>query len=350
MTTKVLKHLPPNKELLIVGYSISNAVALMNIKKLWSEQKLIVGGKKVLGRSQKATKELTSKDMGGEIVLLDPDHLTGPLLGILKVRTPMGLYYSDKSKTLFTGSDHWVYGLSKGKLSRRLNNQYFNCIHCISKSIDGNLWVVCTGIDAVIKIDINNPNKTLSSWFATENGYSTSANGNVRYIDRNKRHQGIDDYSTPEHTTHINSVLEYKKNKLLATLFHQGELVEIDITTGKTITILKGLKQPHNIRKASFGYILSDTNGKRIIKIDNNLKFIGELTGDFDWIQDAIELVDGSMVIADANNGRILVTSPLGKIVSELVYGKDRKRAGVLMTIKAKDALNIFKKLNSRTI
>ncbi len=342
MKLKELEYLPANKELLIVGYSISNTRSLMKIKKLWSEQKLMVKGKKVLGRSRNATKELTSKDMGGEIVLLDPNRLTGPLLGSLKVRTPMGLCYDKKSKTLFTGSDHWVYGLSNGKIVRRLNNQYFNCIHCVSKSIDGNLWVVCTGIDAVIKIDINNPNKTLSSWFATENGYSVSANGNVRSIDRNKKHQGIDDYSTPEHTTHINSVLEYKENKLLATLFHQGELIEIDVTTGKTKTILKKLKQPHNIRKASFGYVLSDTNGQRVIMIGNNLKFIGELTGDFDWIQDTIELTNGNMVIADANNGRVLITNPLGKILSELIYGKNKKRVGVLMSIKVKEALNIF--------
>ena len=76
--------------------------------------------------------------------------------------------------------------------------------------------------------------------------------------------------------------------------------------------------------------------------IGNNLKFIGELTGDFDWIQDTIELTNGNMVIADANNGRVLITNPLGKILSELIYGKNKKRVGVLMSIKVKEALNIF--------
>jgi len=342
MKIQQLKSLPPNKELLMVGFSITNSNALRRMRKLWAKQKKTIDGKSVLGRSRKETIELTSKDMGGEIVLLDPDNINSRILGSLIVRTPMGLYYDKKYRMLFTGSDHWVYGVAKGKVVKTLNNQYFNCIHGLAESFDWKLWVVCTGIDAVIKIDIGYSNKTLISWFATDNGYSVSTNGKLRYIDKNKNHQGINDYSTPEQTTHINSVLEYKKDKLLATLFHQGKLVEIDIKTGKTKVILKGLKEPHNIRKASFGYIVSDTNGQRIIKFNQNLKFIGEIKGNFNWIQDAIELENKNIAVADANNGRIAIVDPLGNIVGEYVFGKNNKRVGVLLTIKVKEALNIF--------
>jgi len=342
MKIQQLKTLPSDKELLVAGFSITNFNALRKMRKLWAKQKKTIDGKSVLGRSRKETTGLTSKDMGGEVVLLDPDNMNGYILGSLKIRTPMGLYYEKNCKTLFTGSDHWVYGLAKGRITKTLSNQYFNCIHGLVKSFDKKLWVVCTGIDAVIKIDINYPDKTLVSWFATDNGYSVSANGKLRYVDKNKNHQGINDYSTPEHTTHINSVLEYKRDKLLATLFHQGELIEINVKTGKTKTILKGLKEPHNIRKASFGYIISNTNRQRIIKLNRNLKPIGEIKGSFNWIQDAIELKDKNIAVADANNGRIVIVNPLGDIIGEYIFGKDNKRIGVLLTIKVKEALNIF--------
>jgi len=339
---KRLKALPLNKELVMAGFSITNSDALKKIRKLWAKQRKVINSKRVLGRSRKETVGLTSKDMGGEIVLLDADNINGSMLRSMKVRTPMGLYYSKANKMLFTGSDHWIYGLAGGKIIKTLNNQCFNCIHCLTGSFDNKLWVVSTGIDAVIKIDINCSEKILSSWFATENGYAVSANGSTRHIDRSKNHQGINDYSTPEHTTHINSVLEYRKNKLLATLFHQGELVEIDIKTGKTKIILGGLKEPHNIRRASFGYIVSDTNGQRVIKFDKFLQVTGEIKGKFDWVQDAIELKNGNIVIADANNGRIVVTNLAGSIIGEYIFGKDNKRIGVLSTIKVKEAINVF--------
>lgn len=337
-----LEKLPRDKELLICGFSITNPEALIKIQRLWAKQKLEIGGKKVLGRSKKDTIEVTSADMGGTIILIDPTNINGPVLGEIKVRTPMGLYYSKRHKILFTGSDHWIHGISRRKIVRTLDNKYFNCIHGLSESLDDKLWVAATGIDAVIKIDINNPEKCLASWFATENGYTISANGNKRYIDKNMNHQGINDYSTPEHTTHINSVLEYKKNKLLAVLFHQGELVEINIKTGKTNKILDGLKEPHNIRKTSFGYIISDTNGQRVIKMNKSLKVVGEIRGDFNWIQDAIELENKNIAIADANNGRIVITNSTGKIIDKYVFGKNKKRIGVLSTIKLKDALSVF--------
>jgi len=331
-----------DKELLMVGFAMTNIEALKKIQKLWTKQRQEIDGKKVLGRSKEDTQLITSDDLGGAIILLNPECVNGAILGQIKVKTPMGLHYSKYHKMLFTGSDHWIYGISQGKIIKTLNNQYFNCIHSLAQSHDCKLLVVSTGIDAVLKIDIDNPGELLNSWFATENGYSISANGEMRYIDRNIIHQGINTYSTPEHTTHINSVFEYKKDKLLATFFHQGELVEIDMRNGKVKVIISGLTNPHGIRKASFGYLVSDTNGKRVIRLNNQLEIIGEITGDFNWIQDAIELDNGNIAIADANNGRIVIVDPLGNILNQYVYGVTNKRVGVLSTIKVKESLNIF--------
>ena len=201
--------------------------------------------------------------------------------------------------------------------------------------------MVSTGIDAIIEINLSKFDELVYTWLATKNGYTKSANGNTRIINQNMNYQWIE-YATPEHTTHVNSVAELNEKYLLATFFHQGYLVKINKLSGEVKIILSGLKQPHNIRKTSFGYLLSDTNGPCVIKINNKLEVIDKIEGNFNWIQDSIELKDGNIVIADSNNGRVVIVNASGRQIDELNYGGNKKRIGVLNVVKAKEALHIF--------
>ena len=332
----------PRKELLILGYVITDVEALKKTKEEWQRQKLEISTYKHGGIETTNQLTVSSDEVGGAVVLVDPENMNCPPLGSVDVRAPMGLYYCQKRKILFTGSDRWILGISKGKVVRILNNQYFHCLHLLSGSQDGDLLVVSTGVDAVLKINIDTPEKLNAAWFATENGYNISANGNPRYIDKKFDHQHCQAYLTPEHTTHINSICEYRPDYLLATFFHQGELVLINLKSGQAEIVIEGLSNPHGIRKASFGYLLSDTNGQRIIKLDNSLRKIGQINGNYNWIQDAVELKNGNIAIADADNGRIVIVKPSGKFIEELVFGANKNRIGVMSTISVKEAMNIF--------
>lgn len=329
------------KELLILGFNITNQEILAKIQGIWAKRNNISEKGNILGRSREDTQAITSEMVGGSIELIDPDSKNITILSSINVRAPMGLYYDKFRKMIFTGSDHWIYGVANGEIQYIINNRFFNCIHGISETVDNKLLITSTGIDAIFKIDLNKPDRLLHSWFATEHGFERSVEGNIRFVDRTVSHQGIE-YSTREHTTHVNSAIEYKKNKLLATLFHQGQLVEIDFLTGESKVIFSGLKNPHGIRQSSFGFILSDTNGLRIIKFNRDLDFIGEINGSFRWIQDTVELENGNFAVADANNGRIVIIDPIGKIINEYIYGYDKKKIGVLLPIKASEATNIF--------
>lgn len=327
------------EEFLVVAFNMTNKEALARIRGLWSKEEK-TEYKSCLGRNEEDTRLITSDQLGGEIALYNPQNISVPLAQVA-VRTPMGLYHDKVRKLLFAGMDHWIAAISSGSVHSVLNNRFFNCIHWLSRTHDGNLLVTATGIDAILKVSIDMPEILLSSWFATERGYSRTPSGERRFIDRKIIHQGIE-YCTPQHTTHINSAIEYKKDQVLATLFHQGSLIEIDLCGGDYNVILSGLKNPHAIRKASFGYILSDTNNGRIIKLDKNLKFIGELKGKFDWLQDAIELESGNFVVADVNNGRLMVMSNKGSPISQCVYGYDNKKVGSMLTVSREEAREIF--------
>lgn len=328
-----------SEELLVVAFNMTNKEALAGIRGFWSKEGE-TEYKSCLGRNEEDTRLITSDQLGGEIALYNPQNISVPLAQVA-VRTPMGLYYDKTRKLLFAGTDHWVTAVSMGSIHSVLNNRFFNCIHWLSRTHDGNLLVTATGIDAILKVSMDMPERLLSSWFATERGYGRTPSGERRFIDREIFHQGIE-YCTPQHTTHINSAVEHDKDRILATLFHQGDLVEIDLCGGGCSVILSGLKNPHAIRKASFGYILSDTNNGRIIKLDKNLKFIGELKGKFDWLQDAIELESGNFVVADVNNGRLIVMSNKGSSIDQCVYGYDNKKVGSMLTVSREEAREIF--------
>ncbi len=59
----------------------------------------------------------------------------------------------------------------------------------------------------------------------------------------------------------------------LATLFHPGQLVKIDLNTGKTEVVLNGLLHPHSIlRLPEGGYVVTNTGAGEALLLDEDLK------------------------------------------------------------------------------
>src|SRR3989338_8163449 len=131
--------------------------------------------------------------------------------------------------------------------------------------------------------------------------------GKNRIIEIGIDHREID-YPTLAQTTHLNSVIyvDEDENKSYVVSFHQGQVIEIDKKTLKVRTILSGLDHPHSVYKLSENFLVSDTNKNRILIFDNNGKILKSITGEFDWIQDAIKLSNGNYLIADSNNFRLV--------------------------------------------
>lgn len=177
-----------------------------------------------MGRNEDETKKVLSSELGGSVCLVDPLNLTRGFLYEIECPLATGLYYRELNETLYVGSNKWIRLIKKGKVVGVLGNTLFSDIHSLNVTSNGNLLVASAGVDGLLEIDFGDTSRIVWDWLATEHGYSRTPAGAVRCIDRSLNFQEIGT-TTPQHTTDINSGLEYKPKKILATLFHQGTLM-----------------------------------------------------------------------------------------------------------------------------
>ena len=108
---------------------------------------------------------------------------------------------------------------------------------------------------------------------------------------------------------------------MLTTLFHQGELVEIDRLTGDIKILVDGMDRPHSPRRRSGGWMLSCSGTDSVVLLDDGFWIDEVVTGNFNWVQDAIELDAGHLLIADANHSRLAMWSTASReVVDEIGY------------------------------
>lgn len=334
-----LMKLPSNYELLVVSFFVTNPKALVKLKDQWDRRDAEHKG--YLGRSKEEHEAVSSKTFGGSIALIDPNNLGFGFIFEIKCPVATGMYYYKTKDILYVGSNKWIRKIKHGKIIGSLGIGLFNDIHALSESLGGNLLVTSSGVDAILEINLDDPRKIVWDWFATENGYNKTPTGNVRVIDRKSNFQTITT-TTPEHTTHINSCLNYRKNKILATLFHQGELIEINMKTKESKTLLRGLKCPHSIRKRKGGYLVSDTRNNRVLLLDKNFEIKKILKNNYDWVQDTIELSNGNLVIGDSNNNRIIRVDKNGKELEISQTEKNSRKIFSFLAITKSGAMDIF--------
>jgi len=326
-----------NYELIVASFFVTNPGAMKRLRGRWAERDL----EHKMSNSRGGTSDpVNSKTFGGSVCLFDPQRLSAGLLAEIECPVATGMLYEKDEKCIYVGSDKTIKRIEGGKITSSFGNNLFSDIHGLSLSLDGNILVVSTGIDGIIEIDPISQS-IVWDWLATENGYDKNPEGKKRIINRELDYRQIET-STPEHTTHINSCLEYKPGKILATLFHQGCLIEIDKGSKKTRKILDGLKCPHAIRKRNDGFIISDTLGNRVLLLDENLKIKKVLTGNYYWIQDTIELQDGKFLIEDSNNGKFVKVDSSGYIDECLEIDKDARKMFSLLAITKRQAMDIF--------
>ncbi|MGC9309476.1 MAG: hypothetical protein ACP5D2_02150 [Candidatus Nanoarchaeia archaeon] len=326
------------REYVLVSAFVTNPDKLKHLEKQWKKRDK--EHKKYFGRGRKQVKEINPKDFGGEVILLNANDLKGGFIKKFSCSLATGLAYSKKDKCLFVGSFGEIKKIKKEKIIERIKNNLFNDIHFIENFKDSHLLVSSTGTDSLIEIDIS---KKVPSWtwLATEQGYNKNPLGKIREINRDKDYSKVDTI-TPEHTTHLNSAIYKDEINILGVLFHQGKLILINKNTNNSKVLLEGLKCPHSIRKISRGYVLSNTLNGEIIILDNNLNIINKIKRDFNWLQDAIELKDGTFLIIDSNNYRICKINSEGEILDTLSFKENPIKLFCFLKINEKDLNNIF--------
>ena len=211
---------------------------------------------------------------------------------------------------------------------RRINNRAFNCLHSIHLVEDQTILVTSTGIDAIIETNLQG--ETLNDWYATEHDYTLTPKGEQRNVSRDINHQHFI-YPTLNQTTHINSAIILDEQHFLATLFHQGLLVRIDRRSGKSKILLSSLKCPHGIKRFKsvteneIEWMLCNTKRNEILFLNNSFTIVRKMSfEDVNWLQDVSQIQNGHIIIADANNSRIIEIDPvLNTVTSEFSYSSD---------------------------
>lgn len=344
-TRKLYEYLlkqPDNKKLAIVSFFITNPAALAVLKNQWAkrEQKHAM----VLGRSHEETQSVTHDEFGGSIVLVDPFYLEKGIICEIPVPLAFGLCFIKQNLTLLVTSGSCITKIRGGHSVGSLDNSLYNDLHTITKSSDGNVLIVSTGVDAILEVDLETPHKMVWDWLATEHGYDITPSGKTRAIDR-KFDYRKEMIPTPEHTTHINTAINDIGNRVLATLFHQGQLIEIDRASKQIRILISGLKSPHNIRCRHNGFMLSDTRANRVLLLNREFRIETEIKADFNWVQDAIEIEENKKffyLVCDSNNDRLVLLNKLGQSVSHLYWQKNSRKVSAVEIITASEVLQIF--------
>ena len=334
-----LGHLPEDYPLIVVSFFATNPGSLAKLEVQW--EKRDPAHQRFLGRSEEETTLVTSKDLGGSINLIDPQRLDFGFLAEIESPVATGMYYHPQKECLFVGSNKWIQKIVGGKIIATLGNTLFNDLHTLSRNLEGNLLATSTGVDGLLEVSFDNTERLIWSWLATEHGYDLKPNGEKRVIDRQANYQEVGT-STPEHTTHVNSSLNYRTDKILATLFHQGTLIEIDKQNGSSRILLEGLKSPHHARQRKEGFLVSDTRNNRVLLLDHSFAIKKAFENDYNWIQDCLELENGHYLIGDSNNSRIVRVDENGHQTEVLEIERGTRKISSFLSLTKREAWKEF--------
>lgn len=263
-----------------------------------------------------------SADLGG--LFLRMDWGKKRIIDSRELHRPSGFDIKDGHIFVASIRDNNILVLDDSlRIVGRLQNPLFSDIHSMHFTTRG-LLIASTGVDLVLEVDLTG--KTLWEWWAVDHGYDKDQLGNKRHIDKSQCHSKID-YPTLLQTTHLNSALyvDQTETSFFVSLFHQGKVIKIDKQNLEHKVVVDQLRNPHALyRVEGNSYLLSDTHNNRILIFDQQ-GIKKHITGDFNWVQDAVRTTHGTYIIADANHHRILEINESGGILDHFEYSPEFK-------------------------
>jgi hypothetical protein len=224
------------------------------------------------------------KSFGGRLVLLDWPQ--GKIVANIPVAGASGLAVEEDFAFASSWTDHSVHILQRGRPPACISHHWFNHLHTVELTPQRTLLIASAGIDLIVELSLEG--QVVWHWFGPEHGYGAPA-----VLDDATDYRAIR-RSTSERALHVTSALPVDGDRVLAALFHQGEVIAIDRRSGQAQTVLRGLVRPHGIHRHPAGYIVSDTLGHRILLLDEALNVCSEIPFGSQWLQDTIPTSAGT--------------------------------------------------------
>jgi hypothetical protein len=222
-----------------------------------------------------------------------------------------------------------------------ISNPYFSFIHTVNFSPfqSQNILISSSGLDCIFEFDLKTK-QFVWEWFAWENGYAIGYDSILQkemYITRKEdlakkwQNEGksvllINNPSqqslpTAQRTAFINSVNYHQSNeeKIIATLFHKGQLISIDKKTHSSEVILSNLVHPHGGKCSDLECMATSTNSGEVVHVlegqekryfSHNISGKPHALKDMEWLQNSIKINDNFLTI-DSNRNTFIIFNPI---------------------------------------
>ncbi|MDA8109537.1 MAG: hypothetical protein M0015_13030 [Betaproteobacteria bacterium] len=255
---------------------------------------------------------------------------------VTEFREPRGLVQIAPDRYLLAEVSSVLLVDAGARVERRYAHPFFAFLHSLSfDSENGRFLVVSSGYDCLIEMDLEG--RVSWEWFAWEHGFNPSLDGvylcrSEALAQRCEREGkkavlvepaklGELGLMTSQRSNHPNSACYHPsdRNRVLATLGHSGEVIEIDRPSGRARTVISGLEaMPHGIQPCGPGWLVTNTLHGEFWLLDGafnvqtrvvtrNLPGKPEEMAQHEWLQAAYPVRGGVFVAADANRGLIAI-------------------------------------------
>jgi hypothetical protein len=223
------------------------------------------------------------------------------------IDTPAGFVFG--AERLYVNS---MYGNRVLVLDERLRtvdaigHRLMNDLHSLAWS-DDRLLLTSSGVDGILELTRGGVATWI--WLATDHGYTQTPSGRMRRSERSQDFR-LRPIATAEQATHCNSAIDGRwrgRPVVLASLFHQGEVVAIDRQSGRVEVLANGFRNPHSIRRWDGGWMVSDSRSNEVTLLTDEFDVADVISGDFSWVQDVVAVDGDHLLIADANHSRMVL-------------------------------------------
>ncbi|OAI49743.1 hypothetical protein AYO43_02855 [Nitrospira sp. SCGC AG-212-E16] len=249
---------------------------------------------------------------------------------------PRGLADIGDGRFLISDINRVLLVDSESNILRTFTHKYFAFLHSVLfDRAAGCFLVVSSGYDGLIEMDLQG--KVRWEWFTWEHGFNPTLDGaylcrrddtfrqwqtegkNAVLIDPGKL--GALGMMTSQRSNHPNSACYYPgdENRVLATLGHSGEVIEIDKLSGKWRTVISGLESmPHAILPYAGGWMVTNTLRGEFWLLNRDFEILSKVNicglpgkppemAEHEWLQAVYPLGHDCFIGLDANRGLISI-------------------------------------------
>ena len=317
-----------------VGFDVALHLIVKSLDQI--ERRLRLVESKERGRIGRIEERAIAKGLWVRIDGIKATSIERSTARVSEFREPRGLAQIAPDRFLLSDVSSVLLLDAEARVLRRFTHPFFAFLHSLSfDRINERFLVVSSGYDCLVEMDLEG--RVLWEWFAWEHGYNPSLDGTYlcrtaalaeRYRAEGKRSVFVDSSKlgelglmTSQRSNHPNSACYHPTdpNRVLATLGHSGEVIDIDRRSAAARTVVSGLEaMPHAIQPCGEGWIITNTLRGEFWLLDRgfnlqtrvvtrNLPGKPKEMSAHEWLQAAYPLPNGKFIAADANRGLIVV-------------------------------------------